>query len=78
MRLVFAGVPSETPAGVVRVTLHSALLHANAIGTAAANASAAWAGRERWTSADRAIAYRAAGEVLQAAGYGHVYEEPRT
>jgi hypothetical protein len=59
------------------MNIHDALLHANAIGTAAANASAAWAGRERWTSADRALAYRAAGEALQAAGYGHVYEKPR-
>ena len=60
------------------MNIHEALLHTNAIGTAAANASAAQAGRKHWTSDDRAIAYRAAGEALQAARYGHVYEEPRT
>jgi hypothetical protein len=59
------------------MTIHDALLYANAIGTSAANASAAQAGRKHWTSDDRAIAYRAAGEALQAAGYGHVYEGPK-
>jgi hypothetical protein len=54
--------------------LHSALLHANAIGTAAATASATAAGRVVWGPDDRAAGYRAAGAVLDRLGYGHVAE----
>ena len=59
------------------MTLHAALIEANAIGTAAAHASAAQAGRVTWGQEDRAAGYRAAGDVLERLGYGHVVEWPR-
>ena len=77
MRLVFAGMPAKTPAGVVRVTLHAALIRASRVGTAAANTSAAAAGRMIWAYEDRVAGYRASGTVLERLGYGHVWEWPR-
>ncbi len=59
------------------MTLHAALIEANAVGTAAAHASAAQAGRVTLGYEDRAAGYRAAGDVLVTLGYGHVYEGPR-
>ena len=59
------------------MTLHAALIHANATGTAAADTSAREAGRITWGPDDRAAGYRAAGDVLVTLGYGHVYEGPR-
>ena len=59
------------------MTLHAALILANTIGTAAADTSAAQAGRITWGHDDRAAGYRAAGDVLVTLGYGHVYEGPR-
>ena len=56
------------------MTLHAALIHANATGTAAADTSAREAGRITWGPDDRAAGYRAAGDVLMRLGYGHVFE----
>ena len=59
------------------MTLHTALLRANRVGTAAATASATAAGRIVWGPDDRAAGYRAAGAVLDRLGFGHVWEWPR-
>jgi len=72
--MVFALVLAKAATGIIWVTLHDALLYANAIGTAAANASATAAGRVVWGPDDRAAGYRAAGAVLDRLGWGHVVE----
>jgi len=59
------------------VTIHTALLRANRVGTVAAHASATAAGRIVWNPDDRAAGYRAAGAVLDRLGFGHVWEWPR-
>ena len=59
------------------MTVHRALLRANATGAAAGHRSAAEAGRIVWSLDDRAAAYRAAGAVLERLGLDHAYEKPR-
>jgi len=56
------------------MTLHTALLRANAVGTAATLRHAAEAGRVVVSYEDRCAGYRASGEVLTREGFGHICE----
>ena len=58
------------------MTIHAALLRANAVGLTATLRHAAEAGRVVVSYEDRCAGYRASGEVLAREGFGYTHEGP--